>query len=82
MYVNDHQKVRIRLAQIIDGILFEPGNASRCHKWVYEHYARYVLGVSYDTYLNYLHRPSDAAIPERIVALFRTAKERSEEARR
>ncbi|WP_418982097.1 hypothetical protein [Alistipes sp.] len=82
MYVTDHQKMRIRLAQVIDEILFEQGNASRCHKWVYERYARYVLGVSYDTYLSYLHQPTDATIPDRIVELFRAAKVRLDENRR
>lgn len=74
MYVTDNQKVRIRLAQVIDRIYFEQGNARRCHKWVYGHYARHILGVSYDTYLTYLHRPAEATIPDHIVEMFETAK--------
>lgn len=79
MYVTDHQKVRISLAQVIDRIFFETGNKRRCHKWVYDHYARYILGVSYDTYLIYLHRPSEETIPDRIVEVFEAAKARFDE---
>lgn len=79
MYVTDHQQKRIRLAQIIDRIFFEPGNARRCHKWVYRQYARHFLGVSYDTYLIYLHQPTDAAIPHHIVAMFENEKARLDE---
>lgn len=79
MYVTDYQKERISLAQTIDRIFFEPGNARRCHKWVYRHYGRYMLGVSYDTYLSYLHRPAQATLPEHIVELFVAAKARLNE---
>lgn len=79
MYVTNHQKVRISLAQVIDRIFFESGNKRRCHKWVYDHYARYILGVSYDTYLIYLHMPSEETIPERIVEVFEAAKARFDE---
>ena len=56
MYVPDHLKWRILLAQELKRFYFERENAHRNCKRIFELYGRYLLGTTYDTFLNYLNQ--------------------------
>lgn len=56
MYVPDHLKWRILLAQELKRFYFERENAHRNCKRIFELYGRYLLGATYDTFLNYLNQ--------------------------
>lgn len=72
MYVPKNLKWRILIARVLDYFHFEEGNSARNHKRVYEVFAKFLLGTSYDTFLNYLNREkydiSDLKLPSYIVA--------------
>ena len=54
MYVPNHLKWRILLAQELKLHYFERENSHRNCKRIFELYGRYLLGTTYDTFLNYL----------------------------
>ena len=56
MYVPNHLKWRILLAQELKGFYFERENSHRNCKRIFELYGRYLLGTTYDTFLNYLNQ--------------------------
>ena len=56
MYVPDHLKWRILLAQELKRFYFERENAHRNCKRIFELYGRYLLGTTYDTFLSYLNQ--------------------------
>ena len=56
MYVPDHLKWRILLAQELKQFYFERENAHRNCKRIFELYGRYLLGTTYDTFLSYLNQ--------------------------
>ena len=56
MYVPNHLKWRILLAQELKEFYFERENSHRNCKRIYELYGRYLLGTTYDTFLNYLNQ--------------------------
>ena len=56
MYVPDHLKWRILLAQELKRFYFERENAHRNCKRIFELYGRYLLGTTYDTFLNYINQ--------------------------
>lgn len=55
MYVPNHLKWRILLAQELKEDYFERENSHRNCKRIFELYGRYLLGTTYDTFLNYLN---------------------------
>ena len=56
MYVPDHLKWRILLAQELKLFYFERENSHRNCKRIFELYGRYLLGTTYDTFLSYLNQ--------------------------
>ncbi len=56
MYVPNHLKWRILLAQELKQFYFERENSHRNCKRIFELYGRYLLGTTYDTFLNYLNQ--------------------------
>lgn len=56
MYVPNHLKWRILLAQELKLHYFERENSHRNCKRIFELYGRYLLGTTYDTFLNYLNQ--------------------------
>lgn len=56
MYVPNHLKWRILLAQELKQVYFERENSHRNCKRIFELYGRYLLGTTYDTFLNYLNQ--------------------------
>lgn len=56
MYVPNHLKWRILLAQELKLFYFERENSHRNCKRIFELYSRYLLGTTYDTFLNYLNQ--------------------------
>ena len=56
MYVPNHLKWRILLAQELKEFYFERENSHRNCKRIYELYGRYLLGTTYDTFLSYLNQ--------------------------
>lgn len=56
MYVSEHLKWRILIAQALKSFHFERENASRNLKRVFETFGKYLLGTTYDTFLNYLNK--------------------------
>lgn len=55
MYVPNHLKWRILLAQELKEVYFERENSHRNCKRIFDLYGRYLLGTTYDTFLNYLN---------------------------
>lgn len=53
MYVPDHLKLRVALAQLLIELYYEERNPGRNYKRIYNTYGKY-LGGTYDTFLNYL----------------------------
>lgn len=72
MYVPNHLKWRILLAQELKLFYFERENSHRNCKRIFELYGRYLLGTTYDTFLNYLNQLkyeiSDLKLPSYIIA--------------
>ena len=72
MYVPNHLKWRILVAQELKTFYFERENSHRNCKRLFELYARYLLGTTYDTFLCYLNQLkydiSDRRLPCYIVA--------------
>ena len=56
MYVSEHLKWRILIAQALKSFHFERENANRNLKLVFETFGKYLLGTTYDTFLNYLNK--------------------------
>ena len=56
MYVPNHLKWRILLAQELKQVYFERENSHRNCKRIFELYGRYLLGTTYDTFLNYINQ--------------------------
>ena len=56
MYVSEHLKWRILIAQALKSFHFERENANRNLKRVFETFGKYLLGTTYDTFLNYLNK--------------------------
>lgn len=56
MYVPNHLKWRILLARELKLLYFERENSHRNCKRIFELYGRYLLGTTYDTFLNYLNQ--------------------------
>lgn len=56
MYVPNHLKWRILLARELKLFYFERENSHRNCKRIFELYGRYLLGTTYDTFLNYLNQ--------------------------
>lgn len=56
MYVPNHLKWCILLAQELKLNYFERENSHRNCKRIFELYGRYLLGTTYDTFLNYLNQ--------------------------
>lgn len=56
MYVPNHLKWRILLAQELKQVYFERENSHRNCKRIFELYGRYLLGTTYDTFLNYVNQ--------------------------
>ena len=56
MYVSEHLKWRILIAQALKSFHFERENANRNLKRVFETFGKYLLGTTYDTFLNYLYK--------------------------
>ena len=56
MYVSEHLKWRILIAQALKSFHFERENANRNLKQVFETFGKYLLGTTYDTFLNYLNK--------------------------
>mgnify|MGYP001523485325 CR=1 FL=1 len=52
MYVSEHLKWRILIAQALKSFHFERENANRNLKLVFETFGKYLLGTTYDTFLN------------------------------
>ena len=52
MYVPDHMKLRVALAQLLIELFYEERNPGRNYIRIYNNYGKN-LGVSYDTFLNY-----------------------------
>lgn len=72
MYVPNHLKWRILLAQELKQAYFERENSLRNCKRIFELYGRYLLGTTYDTFLTYLnqrkYRIDNLRMPPYIVA--------------
>lgn len=72
MYVPNHLKWRILLAQELKLFYFERENSHRNCKRIFELYGRYLLGTTYDTFLNYLNQLkyeiNDLKLPSYIIA--------------
>ena len=56
MYVSEHLKWRILIARALKSFHFESENANRNLKRVFEVFGKYLLGTTYDTFLNYLNK--------------------------
>lgn len=56
MYVSSHLKWRILIARALRSFYYESENSSRNLKQVFNTYAHYLLGTTYDTFLNYLNK--------------------------
>lgn len=71
MYDSNHLKLRVAIAQSLKAFYFERGNSTRNHKRIYRTHGKYLLGATYDTFLNYLKEGkydlSDVSLPPHIV---------------
>lgn len=47
------------VARTLVAILYDSDDAQRNKQWIYDHYGIYLLGVDYDTFLNYLDETED-----------------------
>ena len=46
--------LRKAIACLLDDFYYREGNARRCHKQVYLRFGRYLCGVNYETFMDYL----------------------------
>ena len=56
MYVPEHLKWRILIARALKSFHYEEGNSNRNLTRVFENYGKYLLGITYDTFLGYLNK--------------------------
>ena len=56
---NDYFRYRVSIAQLIDRMSYECGNARRTHRRVYDLYIRPLLGIGRDSFHDYLRCPCD-----------------------
>ena len=62
MYVSEHLKWRILIAQALKSFHFERENANRNLKLVFETFGKYLLGTTYDMLLNVCYEELDNVI--------------------
>ena len=55
----DYFRYRISIAQLIDRMSYECGNARRTHRRVYDLYIRPLIGIGRDSFHDYLRCPCD-----------------------
>lgn len=69
MYVPEHLKWRVLIARTLKESFFEAENAARNCRRIFDCYARYLLGTTYDTFLCYL-KESRYAVADRKLPIY------------
>ena len=72
MYDPNFLKWRISIARTLSNFFFEKENSCRNYTKIYEYFSKFLLGTTYDTFLNYLNSTkydlSDFKLPSYILA--------------
>ncbi len=53
-YNNFYMRLRVKAVQEFDKMYYEPEYKAKCHKRVWKRLGRYIFGISYQSYLDYL----------------------------
>lgn len=59
MYTPKYMRWRKLIARTLVAMLTDSNDPHRNKQWIYDHYGVYLLGVDYDTFLNYLDDEED-----------------------
>lgn len=71
MYTNEYMRRRKAVARLLAKMAYEPQNAQRNLSYVHRRFVVCLLGIDYDTFLDYLNedkdRLEDVVIPNHII---------------